>query len=257
MTVQYKKPDLFLTMPHACSYLDDCTATTLFVDPKYECQKKIFSRFMQLGFRRSGNLVYRPHCDNCQACISVRIPVNKFFTSRSQKRTLQRNQDIELIKTKAKYNEEHFQLYCRYQESRHPGGDMANTDPAKYMEFLLTGHTETWFYEMRLKRGKEQKVGKLLGVAVIDELIDGISAVYTFFDPGEHKRALGVFAILQEIGLAKKAGLAYVYLGYWIKDCQKMSYKKNYRPLEGFTEGKWASLEGNAPPGFVSSFAKT
>ncbi len=257
MTAQYNKPSLFLTMPHACSYLDDCIATTLFVDPKYECRKKVFSRFMQLGFRRSGNLVYRPHCENCQACISVRIPVNDFHASRSQKRTLQRNQDIELIKTKAKYNEDHFQLYCRYQENRHPGGDMANTDPAKYMEFLLTGHTETWFYEMRLKSDTGQNPGKLLGVAVIDELVDGISAVYTFFDPGEHKRALGVFAILQEIELAKTAGLPHVYLGYWIKDCQKMSYKMNYRPLEGFSEGNWASLEGKTPPDDVASFTET
>lgn len=212
---------------------------------------------MHLGFRRSGNLVYRPHCDNCQACISVRIPVDKFCPSRSQKRNLQRNFDIELIKTKAKYNEEHFQLYCRYQNSRHPGSDMANTDPAKYMEFLLTGHTETWFYEMRLKHSAEQKAGKLLGVAVMDDLIDGISAVYTFFDPQEDKRALGVYAILQEIELAKTAGLAHVYLGYWIKDCQKMSYKMNYQPLEGFIAGRWAALAGKPSPGFACKFTKT
>lgn len=243
MTAQHNKPDLFLTMPHVCSYLDDRTATTLFVDPKYECKKTIFSRFMQLGFRRSGNLVYRPHCDDCQACVSVRVPVERFTPSRSQKRTLQRNQDIKLIKSKAKYNNEHFQLYCLYQNFRHPGGDMANTDPAKYMEFLLTGHAQSWFYEMRVDNQRDQNHNKLLGVAVIDELADGLSAVYTFFDPTEGKRALGVYAILKEIELAKEAGLSHVYLGYWIENCQKMSYKNNYQPLEGFIDGQWSNLE--------------
>lgn len=243
MTAQYNKPDLFLTMPHACSYLDENIATTLFVDPKYECKKRIFSRFMQLGFRRSGNLVYRPHCDECQSCVSVRIPVERFAPSRSQKRTLQKNQDISLTKTKAKYNEEHFDLYCRYQNFRHPGGDMANTDPAKYMEFLITDHTNTWFYEMRINDKTNTKYNKLVGVAVIDELVDGLSAVYTFFDPDENKRALGVYGILKEIELAMKANLAYVYLGYWIQNCQKMAYKNNYRPLEGFIDGQWSNLE--------------
>jgi arginyl-tRNA--protein-N-Asp/Glu arginylyltransferase len=246
MTAQHNKPDLFLTMPHACSYLDERIATTLFVDPKYECKKNIFSRFMQLGFRRSGNLVYRPHCEDCQACVSVRIPVDRFVLSRSQKRTLQRNQDVRLTKTRARYSEDHFQLYCQYQNFRHPGGDMANTDPAKYMEFLLTGHTETWFYEMRINNRSDADHNKLLGVAVIDELEDGLSAVYTFFDPDQGKRALGVFAILKEIELAKQAGLPHVYLGYWIENCQKMSYKNNYQPLEGFIDGQWSILEKTA-----------
>jgi arginine-tRNA-protein transferase len=243
MTAQYIKPDLFLTMPHACSYLDNNIATTLFVDPKYACKKNIFSRFMQLGFRRSGDLIYRPHCDDCQACVSVRIPTARFSPSRSQKRTLQRNQDIKLIKTKAKYSEEHFQLYYRYQNFRHPGGDMANTDPAKYMEFLITDHTETWFYEMRINNHNEATHNKLVGVAVLDELVDGLSAVYTFFDPDETKRALGVFGILKEIELAVAANLPHLYLGYWIQDCQKMSYKNKYQPLEGFIDGQWSNLE--------------
>ncbi len=223
-------------MPHPCSYLPGRTATSLFLDPRQPLDSRQYAGFMRLGFRRSGDLIYRPHCRGCNACIPVRIPVDGFRPDRGQRRVWKRNQDLSVIPHSPAYSEEHFKLYQRYQTRRHPGGGMDDPDPQKYINFLGSQRIHTVFYEIRLRM-------KLLGVAVTDILPDGLSAVYTFFDPEEKRRSLGVYAVLWQIEQARERRLPWLYLGYWIKECQKMAYKGNYRPLEVLVNGHWIRLD--------------
>ncbi len=234
--LRQKKPSLFLSMPHSCSYLPGQTATTLFVDPQHHVDSDLLGKLTRHGFRRSGDFVYRPHCQACCACVPVRIAVAAFRPTRSQRRTWQKNQDLTIRRVETTFRDEHFDLYVRYQRARHPGGGMDESDPEKYTNFLLTQHVHTNFYEMRLER-------KLLGIAVADVLSDGLSAVYTFFEPAESKRGLGVYSILLEIAEARSLGRPWLYLGYWIKQSPKMSYKHNFRPLELYRDGRWLPLE--------------
>ena len=236
MTSSHKPPEVFLSMPHACSYLPGRTATSLFLDPRQPLDSHQYADFVRLGFRRSGDLIYRPHCHACNACIPVRIPVNRFRPDRGQRRVWKRNQDLSVVARPPLYQEEHFELYQRYQSLRHAGGGMDDPDPRKYLNFLGSRHIHTVFYELRQDQ-------KLLGVAVTDILPDGLSAVYTFFDPREKRRALGIHAVLWQIEHARAQQLSWLYLGYWIKECQKMAYKGQYRPLEAFLQGRWVSLD--------------
>lgn len=232
MTSHLKPPEIFLSMPHPCSYLPGRTATSMFLDPRQPLDSRQYAAFMRLGFRRSGDLVYRPHCRDCNACIPVRIPVDRFRANRGQRRIWKRNQDLSVITRPPQFSQEHFDLYQRYQAMRHPGGGMDDPDPQKYINFLGSRHIDTVFYEMRWRE-------KLLGLAVTDILPDGLSAVYTFFDPEETRRSLGVYAVLWQVEQAAAHQLPWLYLGYWIKECPKMSYKANYRPLEVFLNGHW------------------
>jgi arginine-tRNA-protein transferase len=235
VTREYKQPEMFLSMPHPCSYLPGRVATSLFVDPRAPLNSATYASYMRLGFRRSGDLVYRPHCRDCQACIPVRVPVPAFRPSRSQRRIQARNHDLRVLARSPEYDPEHFALYLRYQKHRHAGGGMDDPDPQKYTNFLLSRHVHTVFYEMRWRT-------QLLGVAVVDHLPDGLSAVYTFFDPSETRRSLGSFAVLWQIERARQLGLDWVYLGYLIRECTKMSYKENFQPLEAYVDGRWAPL---------------
>jgi len=226
---------LFATQPHPCSYLDGQEATTVFVDPEANIDPALYTQLSQLGFRRSGAHLYRPQCLRCQACVSSRIPVKAFKPNRSQRRCLQLNRDLSLQITKDINTLEHYNLYSRYIESRHQDGDMYPPSEDQYKAFLTSEWEITQFIEFRLE-------GRLIGVSVCDRLGDGLSAVYTFYDAGEESRSLGKFAILAQIEKAKSLGLDYLYLGYWIKECEKMSYKIQYRPLELLVNRRWMRL---------------
>jgi leucyl-tRNA---protein transferase len=240
MSGQQKSPDVFLSMPHPCSYLPGRTATTLFIDPRYPLDRNHYGAFTRIGFRRSGDLIYRPHCASCNACIPVRIPVARFVPSRSQRRLWRRNQDLLMRAQPASFVQEHFELYVRYQAARHAGGGMDDADPQKYETFLIGRRVETVFYEMRERE-------RLLGIAVVDQISDGLSAVYTFYDPAEATRGLGTHAVLWQVELARSLGLPWVYLGYWIDESPKMSYKSKFRPLEAYRNGRWSDLTPPAP----------
>jgi len=235
MTKQQNTPEIYLSMPHPCSYLPGRTATTLFVDPRHILSEDNFGHFMASGFRRSGDLVYRPHCQHCQACVPVRVPVRSFRMNRSQQRNRKRNEGLSLVERPATYSREHFDLYRRYQSRRHPGAGMDDPDPGKYMNFLIGRGIDTRFHEIR-------DGYRLLAVAVVDHLPDGLSAVYTFYDPCATARGLGVFAVLQEIELVRELGLDYLYLGYWIRQSRKMAYKTGFRPIEAYVNGHWQLL---------------
>ncbi|AWP24966.1 arginyltransferase [Acidiferrobacter sp. SPIII_3] len=229
-------PHLFLSTTHACSYLPDQTASTLFIDPRYPVTPELLGDFNRRGFRRSGDLIYRPHCQGCQACVPVRIPVEAFVPSRAQRRTAARNDDVVVSVRPAGFDAEHFALFLRYQDARHPGGAMANPDPATYLRFLVSRHSSTAFHEFRID-------GVLAGVAVIDTLPDGLSAVYTFYDPSLGRRGLGTYAIVWQIAETQRRGLPFLYLGYWVKDSEKMAYKAGFRPLEAYRNGRWSPFD--------------
>ena len=225
----------FATPPHDCSYLDEQQATTLFVDPAAEIDNALYSSLSEFGFRRSGRHVYRPHCADCNACVPVRIPVADFRPRRSQQRIMRRNQDLSVRIAEPGLTSENYDLYARYIEARHADGDMHPPSPEQFRSFLLCDWSETRFVEFR-------EDDRLIAVAVTDQVRSGLSAIYTFFDPQAERRSLGVHCILWQIEEARRIGHAHVYLGYWIKQCQKMRYKTDYRPLEMFIGERWAHV---------------
>ncbi len=222
----------FTTPPHACGYLDDRQAVTLFVDPRMRPDVATYTLLSEHGFRRSGGHIYRPKCPACEACTPIRVPVADFRPRRLQRRNLRANADLTLHAHDAAFNTEHFALYERYIAARHTGGGMENPDPDTYLDFLTANWATTTFYEFRCGQ-------RLLAVAVVDELDDGLSAVYTFYDPSESRRSLGRFAVLKEIELARERGLKWLYLGYWIGECRKMAYKTEYEPHQLYLRGAW------------------
>ena len=225
----------FATPAHDCSYLPDREATTMFVDPRAEIDKKLYSQLTALGFRRSGSHYYRPHCESCSACVPVRLKVDDFQPDRSQRRVLKKNADLECKLVPATYSERYYRLYAHYIEERHQDGDMYPPTREQFTSFLVEGSTDSWFLEIIL--GDE-----LIGLAAIDLLDDGLSAIYTVFAPEYEHRSLGTFAVLWQVEEAKAKELPHLYLGYWIKDCKKMSYKTRYRPIEALQDGQWHEM---------------
>lgn len=225
----------YLTPPHQCSYLPAQQATNQFISPELPIDTGLYTHLIKLGFRRSGDYVYRPRCFGCDACIPVRIPAARFRANRSQRRNWQINCGIAAHRRPAEFNEEHFDLYRRYLAWRHGGGGMDNPAPRDYMGFLTSRWINTQFYELR-------EGATLVGVSVIDVLVDSLSAVYSFYEPAYSQRGIGVFSILWQINEARRLGLPWVYLGYWIQDCAKMKYKGGYRPLEAYRNGRWVPI---------------
>jgi arginine-tRNA-protein transferase len=226
----------YATAPRPCTYLEDRSTISAFADPEATLSTEIYHKLAPLGFRRSGNDLYIPACINCNQCIPARVSANTFHRSRSQQRVWQRNRDISCTPLEASFQQEHFELYCRYLSQRHTGGGMENPMPEDYLNFLACDWSDTLFLEFRAK-------DTLLGVAVTDCLPDALSAVYTFFDPDFAARSLGTLAILMQIETARQLGLDWLYLGYWIPDCQKMAYKNRFRPLQVFRDGRWQNFE--------------
>ncbi len=225
----------YLTAPYACSYLEGLEARSQVAAPAHLIGPGAYSRLIQEGFRRSGHYTYRPHCNNCKRCVPVRVKVDAFQPSRSQKRCRALNKSLKASIRPLEFRDEDFELYRRYQHARHKGGGMDLDDSEQYSQFLLSSQVNTSLAEFR-------DGDKLVMVAVVDRINDGLSAVYTFFDPVMERRGLGTYAVLWQIELARTLGLPYVYLGYWIAESRKMAYKSNYQPLQGLVGGKWAEL---------------
>ncbi|HEY8330097.1 arginyl-tRNA-protein transferase [compost metagenome] len=226
----------YATQPHDCSYLSGQQATTLFLDPRHPFDAGMYAGLSELGFRRSGEHLYRPHCQHCQACLPARIPTASFQASQQQKRILKRNRDLSVHAVRPEFREEYYDLYARYIEQRHADGDMYPPSREQFTTFLVSDLPFCVFFEFRLQ-------GRLLAVAVTDVLPNGLSAVYTFFDPLEERRSLGRVAILWQVAEASRRALPAVYLGYWIRNCRKMNYKSEYRPLELYVNQHWVTLD--------------
>ncbi|WP_159878469.1 arginyltransferase [Aquitalea denitrificans] len=225
----------YATAPYPCSYLDDRQARSQVAIPAEAIDAAVYSQLVKLGFRRSGLYTYRPYCDSCQACVPVRLPVADFQPNRSQRRSWKRLQQMEVRLLPLEFCEDHYQLYHRYQQSRHAGGGMAEDNVQQYSEFILKSGVESVLAEFRL-------AGELKMISLIDRLSDGLSAVYTFYDSDDAQAGYGVFNVMWQIELARVWELPYLYLGYWIADCRKMAYKSQYRPLECLRDGRWVTM---------------
>lgn len=229
---------LLLGTEQPCGYLPRRLSRSAFVAPHTQVTGEVYGALIANGFRRSGDYAYRPACSNCKACVPVRVPVSSFVPNRAQRRALKRNADLTLER-RTSLTDEHFELYRRYLLARHPFGGMDADDAKSFHEFLGStwGVTEFWcFYEGSVLRM----------VAVVDRLPQGLSAVYTFFDPDETSRSLGTYAVLSQLAAARAEGLDHLYLGYWVRGSATMDYKRHFTPLEQFDGVDWRPFE--APP---------
>lgn len=230
-----KDVKLFTTQTHPCSYLPGEEARTLFIDPEHPVSTEFHTQLSEIGFRRSGAHMYRPHCSNCQHCVACRIVVDRFTPNKRYRRILKRNDDLEVEVVDSIDSEEYYQLYEGYINRRHKDGDMFPATREQFESFLIQQHESTVFY--RVRNGE-----KLVAVMISDILSNGLSAVYTFYDVNEQKRSLGNYAILWQIEETRRRRLPFVYLGYWIRDCEKMNYKLQFRPIELLLNQRWIRL---------------
>lgn len=225
----------FRTPAHPCSYLAGREATTLFVDPSTPISGALYTTLSQRGFRRSGEFLYRPHCEACQACIPVRLPVARFAWRRRHRRLLRQHATLTVEEQPARFDSELYQLYARYIHARHHDGDMYPPSEEQFRGFLVSNWSDTRFYCFR-------RAGTLVAVAVVDRLLDGMSAVYTFYDPDDTRAGYGNLAILWQLQRCQREGLPYLYLGYWVDGCRKMAYKSEFLPAERLIDGHWQEV---------------
>lgn len=229
---------LFLTEQLPCSYLDLRNSQSAFVHPSFSLNTAIYSQLIEQGFRRSGNEVYTPHCPACSACVPTRLRAEQFAPAKNQKRCIKKNLETTVIVKPAQFEQAHYDMYMRYQKHKHQDGGMADSSPEDYMGFLASSWCNTLFVEFSINN-------ELAAVAIVDLLDNALSAVYTFFEPEFSQYGLGNYAVLWQIQHAIEMKLEFVYLGFWIADCRKMSYKTQYQPIQGFIENEWRDLSSN------------
>ncbi len=231
----------YLTAPSVCPYLPGQTERKVFAHLPVADGATVNDSLTLVGFRRSQNIAYRPACEACSACVSVRIPVSEFRASRSERKVLIKNSDLERYLVEAEATQEQFALLRRYLSTRHADGGMADMTWPDYIAMVEDTPVRTHMIEYRLS-SIDGEPGELIGCALVDLLQDGLSLVYSFYDPDLSKRSLGSFIILDHIDQARLTGMTFVYLGYWVRGSEKMAYKARFTPMEGLAPAGWAPL---------------
>jgi arginine-tRNA-protein transferase len=228
----FKTLQFYSTATYPCSYLPGREARSQVAAPTHLIDAATYSELVEKGFRRSGLFTYRPHCDACRACLPIRIDIERFVRNRTQRKTWNRHSSLQPRTMPLHWDAEHYDLYHRYQQSRHPGAGMDEDSQPQYTQFLLTSRVESCLVEFRTPDGDLQMV------SMIDTLENGLSSVYTFYDP-DVRGSLGAYGILWQIEQCRRQGLPWLYLGYWIAESRKMAYKSQYRPHQILQNGVW------------------
>lgn len=250
MSEQQKNfPEFYVTAPQPCPYLPGRLERKLFTHLTHDKPLPLVDNLLKSGFRRSQNIAYMPYCDGCQACVSVRVLVDDFKPGRTMRRVIERNRDLDVRRVVPAPTSEQYSLFRHYVDARHGDGGMADMTVLDYAMMVEDSVVSTFLSEYREKPAEDVLDSRpeswpLRAVALCDRLSDGISMVYSFYDPDEASRSLGSYMILEHIDQARRLGLPYLYLGYWIKGSCKMNYKARFQPQEQLTGSGWVRSSG-------------